>query len=130
MLKANLIKRWNGFALRAQFQTPVPGVVALFGRSGCGKSTLVNLVSGLLRPDEGFVQLDGTVLTDTRAGVSVPVERRRIGYVFQDARLFPHFSVLSNLRYGQKRAQVRRPGIRASCRTDLRPAALRQPGLP
>ena len=104
MLKANLIKRWNGFALRAQFQTPVPGVVALFGRSGCGKSTLVNLVSGLLRPDEGFVQLDGTVLTDTRAGVAVPVERRRIGYVFQDARLFPHFSVLSNLRYGQKRA--------------------------
>jgi molybdate transport system ATP-binding protein len=57
-----------------------------------------------LLPEEGFVQLDDTVLTDTRAGVSVPVERRRIGYVFQDARLFPHFSVLGNLRYGQQRA--------------------------
>jgi molybdate transport system ATP-binding protein len=104
MLKANLLKRWDGFTLRAQFEMPTPGVVALFGRSGCGKSTLVNLVSGLLPPDEGFVQLDDTVLTDTRAGVSVPVERRRIGYVFQEARLFPHFSVLGNLRYGHKRA--------------------------
>ena len=104
MLKADLLKRWDGFTLRAQFELPTPGVVALFGRSGCGKSTLVNLVSGLQRPDEGFVQLDATVLTDTRARISVPVERRRIGYVFQEARLFPHFSVRGNLRYGQKRA--------------------------
>jgi len=104
MLKASLVKRWDGFALHAQFETPTPGVVALFGRSGCGKSTLVNLISGLLRPDEGLVQVEDTVLTDTRSGVSVPVERRRIGYVFQDARLFPHLSVLGNLRYGQKRA--------------------------
>ncbi len=73
-------------------------------RSGCGKTTLVNIISGLLAPDEGSVRLDDTVLTDTRAGVAIPVEKRRIGYVFQDPRLFPHFSILGNLRYGQKRA--------------------------
>jgi molybdate transport system ATP-binding protein len=104
MLKVTLLKRRDGFTLRAQFEAPTPGVVALFGRSGCGKTTLVNLISGLLEPDEGFVQLNGTVLTDTRAGISVPVEKRRIGYVFQDPRLFPHLTVLGNLRYGQKRA--------------------------
>jgi molybdate transport system ATP-binding protein len=104
MLKASLLKRRDGFTLRAQFETPTPGVVGLFGRSGCGKTTLIDLISGLLEPDEGFVELNGTVLTDTRSGISVPVERRRIGYVFQDARLFPHLTVLGNLRYGQKRA--------------------------
>jgi molybdate transport system ATP-binding protein len=104
MLKATLLKRRDGFTLRAQLQAPTPGVVALFGRSGCGKTTLVNLISGLLEPDEGRVEINGTVLTDTHAGISVPVEKRRIGYVFQDARLFPHLSVLANLRYGEKRA--------------------------
>jgi len=110
MLTASLLKRRDGFTLQARFQAPTPAVVALFGRSGCGKSTLVNLLSGLLEPDEGFIELDGTVLTDTSARVCVPVERRRIGYVFQDARLFPHFTVLGNLRYGHKRA----PGVRNS----------------
>lgn len=104
MLKATLLKRRDGFTLRAQLEAPTPGVVALFGRSGCGKTTLVNLISGLLEPDEGRVEINGTVLTDTHAGVSVPVEKRRVGYVFQDARLFPHLSVLANLRYGEKRA--------------------------
>ena len=111
MLKATLLKRRDGFTLHAQLQAPTPGVVALFGRSGCGKTTLVNLISGLLEPDEGRVELDGTVLTDTRAGISVPVEKRRVGYVFQDARLFPHLSVLANLRYGQKRAAAAAPLI-------------------
>lgn len=104
MLKAKLLKRREGFTLQAQLEAPTPGIVALFGRSGCGKTTLVNLISGLLVPDEGRVELDGTILTDTHAGISVPVEKRRIGYVFQDARLFPHLSVLGNLRYGEKRA--------------------------
>ena len=108
MLRATLVKRRDGFLLRAQFEMPTPGVVALFGRSGCGKSTLIDLLSGLLSPDEGFVQLDDTVLTDTRAGITIPAERRRIGYVFQDARLFPHFTVAGNLRYGLKRAERRR----------------------
>lgn len=104
MLRLSVVKRWAGFKLRAQLDAPTPGVVALFGRSGCGKTTLVNIISGLLDPDEGRVELDGVVLTDTRQRIRVPVERRRIGYVFQDARLFPHLGVLANLRYGERRA--------------------------
>jgi molybdate transport system ATP-binding protein len=114
MLRVAAVKKRDGFTLQADFEAPTPGIVALFGRSGCGKSTLVNIISGLLAPDEGRIQLDETVLEDTRDGVSVPVERRRIGYVFQDARLFPHFSVLGNLRYGLKRSKRRNhavPGI-------------------
>lgn len=104
MLRLSAIKRWKGFELNAQLEAPTPGVVALFGRSGCGKTTLVNIISGLLQPDEGRVELDGVVLTDMRERVRVPAERRRIGYVFQDSRLFPHLGVLANLRYGWRRA--------------------------
>jgi molybdate transport system ATP-binding protein len=105
MLRVSALKKRDGFTLQAEFEAPTPGIVALFGRSGCGKTTLVNIISGLLAADEARIQLDDIVLADTRAGISVPVERRRIGYVFQDARLFPHFSVLGNLRYGLKRSQ-------------------------
>ena len=104
MLRVSALKKRDGFTLQAEFEAPTPGIVALFGRSGCGKTTLVNIISGLLAADEARIQLDDIVLADTRAGISVPVERRRIGYVFQDARLFPHFSVLGNLRYGLKRS--------------------------
>ena len=112
MLRVSALKKRDGFTLQAEFEAPTPGIVALFGRSGCGKTTLVNTISGLLEADEARIQLDDVVLADTRAGISVPVERRRIGYVFQDARLFPHFSVLGNLRYGLKRSAplpVRQP---------------------
>ena len=111
MLRLSVIKRWEGFKLRAQLDTPTPGVLALFGRSGCGKTTLINIISGLLRPDEGRVELDGVILTDTRERVRVPVEERRIGYVFQDARLFPHLGVLANLHYGLRRAPKERRSI-------------------
>jgi molybdate transport system ATP-binding protein len=104
MLKVRAVKRRDGFTLNAEFAAPTPGVVALFGRSGCGKTTTVNIICGLLAADEGLVELDGMVLEDTAAGISVPTERRSVGYVFQDARLFPHFSVLRNLRYGLTRA--------------------------
>ena len=104
MLRLSVVKRWKGFKLRAQLEAPTPGVIALFGRSGCGKTTLINIISGLLPPDEGRVELEGDVLTDTRERVRIPVERRRIGYVFQEARLFPHLGVLANLRYGLRRA--------------------------
>ena len=104
MLRVSALKKRDGFTLQAEFEAPTPGIVALFGRSGCGKTTLVNIIAGLLTADEARIQLDDVVLADTRTGISVPVERRRIGYVFQEARLFPHFSVLGNLRYGLKRS--------------------------
>jgi molybdate transport system ATP-binding protein len=106
MLQVAARKHRGAFALEAQFELPTPGVVALFGRSGCGKSTLVNVIAGLLKADSGRVVLDDAVLLDTERRIDVPPERRRIGYVFQDARLFPHLSVAANLRYGQKRAKV------------------------
>jgi len=104
MLTVAAAKRRGTFALNVRFELPTPGVVALFGRSGCGKSTAVNIIAGLLQPDSGRVVLDDTVLLDMQQGVDVPPERRRIGYVFQDTRLFPHLSVAANLRYAQKRA--------------------------
>ena len=106
MLQVAAQKRRGAFALDAQFELPTPGVAALFGRSGCGKSTLVNVIAGLLKADSGWVALDDAVLLDTALRIDVLPERRRIGYVFQDARLFPHLSVAANLRYGQRRAQV------------------------
>ncbi|MBV1799959.1 molybdenum ABC transporter ATP-binding protein [Siccirubricoccus sp. G192] len=94
----------EGFSLDIAFAAPTPGVTVLFGPSGCGKSTILAAVAGLLRPRAGRVALDGTVLTDTASGLLVPAERRRCGVVFQEARLFPHLSVESNLRYGARRA--------------------------
>lgn len=79
------------------------GVTALFGPSGSGKTTVTHLVAGLLRPDEGRVTVDGRVLFDSRAGINLPPEHRRLGYVFQEGRLFPHLSVLGNLRFGLNR---------------------------
>jgi molybdate transport system ATP-binding protein len=119
MLRVSALKKRDGFTLRAEFEAPTPGIVALFGRSGCGKTTLVNIISGLLAADEARIQLDDVVLADTRAGICVPVERRRIGYVFQDARLFAHFSVLGNLRYGLKRSLRGGRGQAASLRQPI-----------
>jgi molybdate transport system ATP-binding protein len=104
MLSVAVAKQRGSFALDARFELPTPGVVALFGRSGSGKSTLVNVIAGLLGADSGQVTLDGTALLDTQRHIDVPPERRRIGYVFQDARLFPHLRVAANLKYGQRRA--------------------------
>ena len=108
MLSVAVKKRRGSFSLDACFELPTPGVVALFGRSGCGKSTLVNAIAGLLDADSGRVALDDIVLLDTEQRLYVPPERRRIGYVFQDARLFPHLSVAANLKYGERRAPSRR----------------------
>jgi molybdate transport system ATP-binding protein len=107
VLRVEVVKQLPGFRLEAAFAAPTPGVTAVFGRSGSGKTTLINIISGLLRPDSGEVRLGEEVLTDTRAGVAVAAERRGIGYVFQESRLFPHLSVLGNLRYGAKRARAR-----------------------
>jgi molybdate transport system ATP-binding protein len=119
MLAVNVAKRRGAFALEVAFKAPTPGIVALFGRSGCGKTTVVEILAGLLAPDAGAVRLDDVVLVDTAAGRSLPAERRRIGYVFQDARLFPHLDVRGNLRYGQKRAPAPPHAIAFDEVTDL-----------
>ena len=93
-------RRLGAFTLDAAFASG-GRLTALFGPSGSGKTPLVNLIAGLGRPDAGRIAVDGRVLVDTAAGVFVPAHRRRIGYVFQDARLFPHLTVRQNLRYGR-----------------------------
>jgi molybdate transport system ATP-binding protein len=99
-LEVRIRHRQGSFLLDAAF-AGTGGLTALFGRSGSGKTTLVNAIAGLIRPEEGHVRLDGVTLVDTAHGVWVPAHRRRIGYVFQDARLFPHLSVRQNLCYGR-----------------------------
>jgi molybdate transport system ATP-binding protein len=99
-LRVEVERKLGAFRLRASFAADV-GVTALFGRSGSGKSSLVNVIAGLLKPDRGRVEVGGRVLFDSERGIDVPTARRRIGYVFQDGRLFPHFSVRWNLLYGR-----------------------------
>ncbi len=105
MLTVQLRKCRGEFSLDLQFSVPESGVVALFGASGCGKSTTANLIAGLITPDSGFIQLGNEVLLDTAQHINQSAEQRRIGYVFQDARLFPHYTVEGNLRYGLQRAR-------------------------
>jgi molybdate transport system ATP-binding protein len=93
-------QRLGDFRLNASF-TSERGVTALFGPSGSGKTSLVRIIAGLSKPDEGRILLDGDVLADTEKRIFVPKHRRRFGYVFQEARLFPHLSVKQNLSYGR-----------------------------
>ena len=104
--------RFAGFELDAAFRVAKPGVTALFGPSGAGKTTIANAVAGLFRPQVGRIALEDRIVFDSGAGIFVPPRARRIGYVFQEARLFPHMSVAGNLRFGWRRA-VPRPGADA-----------------
>jgi molybdate transport system ATP-binding protein len=99
-LSIDIRHRLGALVLEATFESS-GRLTALFGPSGSGKTSLVNLVAGLLRPDQGMIAAEGRMLVDTASGVFVPKHRRRIGYVFQDARLFPHMTVAQNLRYGR-----------------------------
>ena len=105
MLEVCVRKQRGDFLCEVAFTGATPGVTALFGRSGCGKTTTIHMIAGLLRPDHGHIRVADTVLFDAARGIDVPAEERGIGYVFQDARLFPHLSVRDNLRYGERRAR-------------------------
>jgi molybdate transport system ATP-binding protein len=100
MLTVAVEKRLGDFMLAAEFET-TRGVTALFGPSGAGKTTIVNMIAGLLKPDRGRIVLDSALLFDSKLRVDVPAHQRRIGYVFQEGRLFPHLSVAQNLAYGR-----------------------------
>src|ERR1700759_2505995 len=101
MLRVDVTKQLGEFSLQAAFESE-GRVTGLFGASGAGKSSLVNLIAGLSRPDRGTIVVDGDTLDDTSKGIHVPAWRRRIGYVFQDSRLFPHYDVRQNLDYGRR----------------------------
>lgn len=101
-MEVNLQKRLGDFALDVAFDMAPGGITALFGRSGAGKTTLVNMMAGLLRPDSGVLSIGGQTLFDSATGINVKPERRRVGYVFQEGRLFPHLSIRANLYYGRR----------------------------
>jgi len=101
MLRVDVSKQLGEFALSASFVSE-GRVTGLFGASGAGKTSLINMIAGLLRPDRGVIAIDDETLDDTAKKLHVPPHRRRIGYVFQDARLFPHLDVRQNLDYGRR----------------------------
>lgn len=98
-LEVDVAHTQGAFRLEARFEAG-DGLTALFGRSGAGKTTLIQIIAGLTRPGRGRIVADGRVLLDTARGIAIPRHRRRIGYVFQESRLFPHLSVRRNLLYG------------------------------
>lgn len=100
LLDVELRHQQGAFTLDASFRSE-GRLTALFGPSGSGKTTLVNVIGGLIRPESGRIAVKGRVLVDTAQGIFVPKHRRRIGYVFQEARLFPHLSVRQNLLFGR-----------------------------
>jgi molybdate transport system ATP-binding protein len=129
VIEIDAVHSFAGFRLTARIAAS-GGALALCGASGAGKTTLLNIVAGLLRPQAGRVVIDGAVLLDTAAAVDLAPRRRRIGYVFQEARLFPHLNVEQNLRYGQRLTPPARRFVDFDAVTSLlgiRPLLARRP---
>jgi len=118
MLRIDVSKKLGEFSLQASFASE-GRVTGLFGASGAGKTSLINMIAGLLRPDHGTIAIDVETLDDTLKRVHVPVHRRRIGYVFQDARLFPHLDVRQNLDYGRRMNRLADDAVQRARVTDL-----------
>ncbi|WP_337036823.1 molybdenum ABC transporter ATP-binding protein ModC [Pantoea agglomerans] len=100
MLSLNIMQQQGDHVLEVDLQIPAKGITAIFGVSGAGKTSLINAISGLTQPQRGRIQLHNRLLFDAEQKIALPPEKRRIGYVFQDARLFPHYRVRGNLQYG------------------------------
>ena len=103
MIQTRLKLHYSGFTLDVDLQLPGRGVSALFGHSGSGKTTCLRCIAGLEKAEESFIQVNDEVWQDSRNNLFVPPHKRAIGYVFQEASLFPHLSVLANLEFGLKR---------------------------
>ena len=105
MLAVDVEKKLGSVQIAVRFAT-TGSATALFGPSGAGKTSVVNMIAGLLKPDRGRIALGDTVLFDSAARIDVPAHRRRIGYVFQEGRLFPHMTVAQNLDYGRRMSGI------------------------
>ncbi|WP_373087096.1 molybdenum ABC transporter ATP-binding protein, partial [Sneathiella sp.] len=118
MLDIRLKKSVHGFHLSAEF-TAADGVTALFGPSGAGKTLIAKMLAGLIRPDDGHIHVDGRALFDPRKSINIPVHRRHVGFVFQEHRLFPHYTVRGNLTYGNRRVTRGAPVIKFETVVDI-----------
>ena len=118
MLRVDVSKQLGEFSIEASFASE-GRVTGLFGASGAGKTSLINIIAGLLRPDRGVIAIDGETLDDAADNLHIPAHRRRIGYVFQDARLFPHLDVRGNLDYGRRMNRLPDDPARRKRVTDL-----------
>ena len=106
MLELNFSQTLGTHCLTINETLPAAGITAIFGVSGAGKTSLINAISGLTRPEQGRIALNGRVLNDSEKKIYLSPDKRRIGYVFQDARLFPHYKVRGNLRYGMAKSMA------------------------
>ncbi|MGO2509607.1 molybdenum ABC transporter ATP-binding protein ModC [Vibrio hibernica] len=102
MISLRFHQKLDQFELNIDADIPATGITAIFGRSGAGKTSVINAISGLKNPTSGRITKDDHVLFDSELGINKPIEKRKIGYVFQEARLFPHYKVKGNLLYGVK----------------------------
>lgn len=109
MLDLTIRQRLGTFTLDVTLQTAQRGITALFGPSGSGKTSVINAIAGLTSPDEGHIRIDDVTFFDRSRRIDLPTEKRRVGYVFQEARLFPHMTVCDNLLYGYRRVRGERP---------------------
>src|SRR5208337_2800257 len=101
MIDVKLKKNFGDFNVNVEFSSESTGITVLAGPSGSGKTTIINMISGLLTPDEGHIFINGRLLFDSDKKINCHVEQRQCGYIFQDGRLFPHMSVHRNLLYGR-----------------------------
>lgn len=107
MLELDFVLARNHFDLEIREEFP-EGITGIYGPSGAGKTSLLHAIAGLAKPEKGFIKIDGKALFDAGEKIHVPIEKRNIGYVFQEGRLFPHMNVEKNLKYGQKKAGTNR----------------------
>ena len=119
MIHMRLKLKYSGFALDVDLQLPGRGVTALYGHSGSGKTTCLRCIAGLERAEQGFIQVNDEVWQDSDQQVFVPPHKRALGYVFQEASLFPHLSVLANLEFGLKRIPKQQRRVDMTHATEL-----------
>jgi ABC-type molybdate transport system, ATPase component len=100
-LRLRIKHQLSDFLLEAEIEVR-QGITMLYGASGSGKTSIIKFVAGLMTPDEGYIELNGVTLFDSKRGINIPAHRRHMGMIFQEARLFPHMDVRANLRFGRR----------------------------
>ena len=112
MIRIDIARQLGAFRLATAFEVQARGATVVFGASGAGKSCLLAAIAGLVKPDSGQIEIAGETLFDSARAIDVAAEARRVGFVFQEARLFPHMSVRANLEYGSKRRKEHKAAVR------------------